>query len=89
MFTVVIVTINVHYSLNLNEPEMGAKQSVDHTIGVQDVLTTMQPTLNLFKTLTNFILPKFEELIVLVIPTIKSHVRCIGDAHIVCVQLTE
>jgi hypothetical protein len=74
MFTVVIITINVHYLLNLNELEMGAKQSVDHTIGVQDVLTTMQTTLSLFKTLTNFILPEFEELIVLIVPTIKSHV---------------
>jgi hypothetical protein len=45
---------------NLNELKLGAKHSVDHTIGVQDVLATMQTIPSLFKTFTNFTFPEFE-----------------------------
>jgi hypothetical protein len=49
----------------------------------------MWTTPSLFKTLTNFILPKFEELTTLGVPTIESHVWSTDDAHIVCGQLTK
>jgi hypothetical protein len=44
----------------------------------------MGTTPSFFKTLTNFTLQKFEELVVLVVPTIESHVQSTSDAHIVC-----
>jgi len=53
------------------------------------VLAAMWTTPSLFKTLTNFTLPKFEELTTLVVPTIESHVRSTDDAHIICGQLTK
>jgi hypothetical protein len=68
---------------------LGAKQSVDHIIGVQNVFAIIQTTLSLFKTLKNLTLLKFEKLAASVVPTIKSHARSIGDAHIVCGQLTK
>jgi len=43
----------------------------------------------LFKTLKKLILLKFKKLTTSVVPTIKSHARSIGDAHIICGQLTK
>jgi hypothetical protein len=39
-------------------------------VGVLDVRGTMWATLGLFKTLTNFSLPKFDELVALMVLTI-------------------
>jgi hypothetical protein len=44
---------------------------------------------SLFKTLTNFTLQKFEELVALIVPTIESHVQSTSDAHIVCGRPTK
>jgi hypothetical protein len=42
--------------------EEGVNQSMDSIVGVHDVLSIMQITLALFKTLTNFTLENFDEL---------------------------
>jgi len=49
----------------------------------------MWTTPSLFKTLTNFTLQKFEELVALVVPTIDTHVQSTNDAHIVCGRPTK
>lgn len=84
MFATIIVVANIHYLFNPKEIELGVGQLIDHTISVRDVLATMWIIPILFKILTNFTLPEFEELAVVVVPIIKSHVRSIGDAHIIC-----
>jgi len=53
-----------------NELEEGASHLVDSSVGVWDVLATMQATPRLFKILTNFTLVKFDELVLLITPTI-------------------
>ncbi len=70
MFVTTIAVVNIHYFFNPNEFELGVKQLVNHTIRVQYVLAIMQIIPSLFKTLTNFILLKFEKLTAIVIPTI-------------------
>jgi hypothetical protein len=40
----------------------------------------MQATPRLLKNLTNFNLLKFDELVALVVPTIKAHVKTINEA---------
>jgi hypothetical protein len=74
MFATTIAIANTYYLFNPNEFKLSVRQSVNHTIGVGDVLATMWTTPSLFKTLTNFTLQKFEELVALVVPTIESHV---------------
>jgi len=39
------------------------------------MLVTMQVTLVLFNNLTNFILVEFEELVILVVPTMTTHIK--------------
>jgi hypothetical protein len=51
--------------------EDGVRQSVDPTIGLRDVLSTIQATSNLFR--TNFTLAKFDELAYLVVSKISTH----------------
>jgi hypothetical protein len=67
---------------NANELEGGVGHLVDSSVGVQDVFATMQATPWLFKTLTNFTLAKFDELALLVAPTIMLHAQSIGEHHI-------
>jgi hypothetical protein len=57
------------------------EQSINLDVSVWDILTTMQTMLGLCKTLTNFILKKFEKLAQLVVATITSLARSIGKAH--------
>ncbi len=52
---------------------------MDLIVGVQNVLGTMQVTLALFKTLTNFILEEFDKLVFQVVPTIGAHARSTGE----------
>jgi hypothetical protein len=61
--------------------------SVDLGVGVWNVLATMQTTLGLFKTLTNFNLAKFDELALLVAPTIVCHAQSINEHHIQVLDL--
>ncbi len=58
-------------------------QFVNQTTCDQDVLATMQLTLTLVKTLTNFTVTKFEELITLVVPMVISHDKFTIEAPIV------
>jgi hypothetical protein len=44
---------------------------------------------SLFKTLTNFNLSKFDELVALMVPTIQAHVKSISEGHIVTWWLNE
>ncbi len=54
-----------------DEIEDGARQSVDPTIVVHDVLSTMQATSKLFK--INFTLVEFDEFASLVVSKISTH----------------
>jgi hypothetical protein len=63
------------------ELEEGGGQSVDHNIGMRDILTTMWAMPGLFKSLTNFRLTKFEELTQLMVPTIIGHVKFTKEPH--------
>jgi hypothetical protein len=49
----------------------------------------MHATLGLFKLLTNLILGKFEELAQLMVPTIISHARSIGEPHHIIGRLSK
>jgi hypothetical protein len=60
---------------NANELEEGACQSLDLSVGVQDVLVNMWAMLRLFKTLTNFTFTKFDDLVALVVHTIVTPAR--------------
>jgi hypothetical protein len=82
VFAIVIVKVNTLDTFNSNKLNLGVGQLINHKMGVWDVLSTMWITLGLLKTLTNFILSKFEELCVLVVPTMEAHVRAIAEAHI-------
>jgi len=55
---------------------------MDSTVGVQDVLGTISATSTLFKISTNFKLEEFDKLAFQVVPTIKAHVRSIGELHL-------
>jgi hypothetical protein len=70
-------------SIELNEKN-GQLGNLD--VSLQDILTTMHATLGLFKFLTNLILGKFEKLAQLVVPTIISHARSIGEPHCIIGQ---
>jgi len=51
-------------------------------VGFHDVLDIMWITLALFKTLTNIILEKFDELHSWIIPTIMAHVKSTSEYHV-------
>jgi hypothetical protein len=81
-FAIVVAEFNTLDLFNSNKLNLGVGQLINHKMGVWDVLSTMRVTLGLLKTLTIFCLSKFEELCVLVMPTIKAHAKATGDAHI-------
>jgi hypothetical protein len=72
---------------NANELEEGTCHLVDLGVGVRDVLATMWTTPRLFKTLTNFTLAKFDELALLVAPTIMRHAWSTSEHHIQVLNL--
>jgi len=72
---------------NANELEEGLGHLMDSSVGVRDVFVIMQTTLGLFKTLTNFTLAEFDELALLVAPTIVFHAQSIGEHHIQVLDL--
>jgi len=57
-------------------------QYVDSIVGVQEVLGTMWAALALFKTLTNFKLDEFDELVFQGVPTIRTHAISICELHL-------
>jgi len=70
VFAVVVVSVNTLTLFNANELKLIIGQSVNWDMGVLDVCGTMWATLGLSKTLTNFSLPKFDELVALVVLTV-------------------
>jgi hypothetical protein len=82
VFATTVVEIKTLYMFNSNKLNLGVGQLIDHKMGVRHVLSTMRVTLGLLKTLTNFCLSKFEELCVLVVPSIEVDARAIGEVHI-------
>jgi hypothetical protein len=58
---------------NANELEENTCHSMDSSVGVWHVFATIWATPRLFKTLTNFALAKFDELALLMAPTIVCH----------------
>jgi hypothetical protein len=69
IFDYTSVACNSHNSFTLHEIEESMGQVVNPRVGVWDVLVTKQAKLHPFKTLTNFTLVEFDELV----PTILAH----------------
>ncbi len=86
-FTTIVVVANSSNMFNANELEEGACHLVDSSVGVWDVLTTMQATPRLFKTLTNFTLAKFDELALLMALAIVCHAQSTCEHHIQVLDL--
>ncbi len=84
-----IACVNAWEFFTPTELEEGGGQFVDPSIGVWDVLTTMQASLGLFKSLANFNLIMFKELVQLVVPTIIGHVRSTGELHRISKRLSK
>jgi hypothetical protein len=76
-----ITCVNTREFFTPTKLEEGGGQFVDFNIGVQNVLTTMWVTPSLFKSFTNFILTKFEELAQFVVPTIIGHAMSTEEPH--------
>jgi hypothetical protein len=66
---------------NANELEEGACHLVDLGVEVRNVLAIIWATPRLFKTLTNVTLAKFDELALLMAPTIVCHVQSTNEHH--------
>ncbi|CAK9213781.1 unnamed protein product [Sphagnum troendelagicum] len=71
-FACAIIGANSFHMFNTNELKEGVGQSMDPSVGVQDVFATMWAMPRLFKTLTNFTLADFDKLVALVVHTIVS-----------------
>jgi len=71
VFTIKIMSTNTLELFNTNELELGVKQSINWNVSVWDVFGTMQVTLGSFKTLTNFNILEFDELVVKWSPPFK------------------
>jgi hypothetical protein len=89
MFATSMVGTNTWELFNVNELDPSAKQLINQDVGVWNVLSTMQATLGLFKTLTNFSVWKFNEHSSLMTPTIQAHVQATSKTHIVVGWLTK
>ncbi len=72
-FAAIVITTNSSDMFNADELEEGVGHSLDSSVGVQDVFVIMRATPGLFKTLTNFTLAKFDDLTLLMAPTIVFH----------------
>jgi hypothetical protein len=76
------MTSDTNDLFNSHEMEEGRVQFVDPTVGVRDVLGTMQATPALFKTLTNFTLHEFDELVSRIVLTIRAHAGSMGELQL-------
>jgi hypothetical protein len=74
-FATAVVVANSFDMSNADELKEGAGHSMDSSVKVWDVFATMQATPRLFKTLTDFTLAEFDELALLMAPTIVRHAR--------------
>ncbi len=87
-FVIAVVATNSFDMFNANELEEGVGHLMYSSVGVRNALATMWATLRLFKTLTNFILAKFDELLLLVAPTINvRHAQSTSEHHIQVLDL--
>jgi hypothetical protein len=86
-FVIVVVAANSSHMFNANELKEGSGHPMDSSVGVWDVFATMQATPRLFKTLTDFILAKFDELTLLMTPTIVCHAHSTCEHHIQVLNL--
>jgi hypothetical protein len=83
VFAAAVANANILDLFNSKELYLSAHQLVDHKVGVWDMFSTMQVTPSLFKTLTNFNLLEFEDLFILVVPTVQAHAKTTNQVHIV------
>ena len=74
MCTMMMATCNTHNLFNPNELEESG-QSVNPNVGVMNVFNHMREVSTLFKVLTNFEVPNFDEFASLVCPTICDNAR--------------
>jgi hypothetical protein len=81
-FQYVVATTNSHHLFNINEWEDGGQQSVNPNVGVCDMLAWLKETPGMFKTMTNFTLPEFEELCTAVCPLIAGKTRSTSEPQI-------
>ena len=82
MFHSMVATANAHHLFNNNEWEDDGQQSVNMRVGLWDLLAWLKETPGMFKTITNFTLPEFEELRSLVCPLIARNARSTGEPQI-------
>ncbi len=85
-FVIAFVDANSFNMFNPNELKEGVGHLMDSCVAIWDVFGTMWAT-RLFKTLTKFILVEFDELALLVAPTIVHHAQFVGEHHIQVLDL--
>lgn len=75
IFHCMVIACNLHNFFTSHEivERIGQSHLWDPRVDVQNALATMQSTPHLFKTLTDFTLAKFDELVILMVPTISAH----------------
>lgn len=78
VYTMMMVACNTHNMFNPNKFEEGGQTTVNHNVGVTDILSRMREVPVLFKVLTNFEVREFDELSSLVCPTINDNARSTG-----------
>jgi hypothetical protein len=76
-----ITCVNTWEYFTSTELDEKSGQSINLNVGVWDILMTMRAIPSLFKSLTNFTLGEFEELVQLVVPTIISHAKSTWEPH--------
>jgi hypothetical protein len=82
LFQCVVAATNSHHLFNANEWEDGGQQLVNPNVGVRNLLAWLKETPSMFKTITNFTLPEFEELCTLVCSLIAGNARSTGEPQI-------
>ena len=82
MFNSMVAVANAHHLFNNNEWEDDGQQFVNTRVGLRDLLAWLKETPGMFKTITNFTLPEFEELCSLVCPLIAGNARSTGESQI-------
>ena len=82
MFNSMVAATNTHHLFNNNKWEDDGQQSVNTRVGVRDLLAWLKETPGMFKTITNFTLPEFEELCSLVCPLIAENARSTSEPQI-------
>ena len=82
LLAIQLATQNTLDFFHTNEWDHGGQDSVNSHEGVRDILGSTRSTPGLFKVPTNFSIEEFDELCIIVCPTIIANARSIGDLRI-------